>query len=97
MKSTFKNAIQFIIDDAKERPWFLAIETVSTILGMVGALCLAIFNKDSNFYFVWAAYGLSSVGLAYIGYRRKSTNIMILMTVYTIINVVGLINTIIGG
>lgn len=97
MLTTIRNAFSFIAEDAKTRPIFLAIETMSTLLGMAGALALAILNKDANFYFVWSAYGLSSMGLVYVAYVRKSTNIMILMTVYTMINIIGFVNTIIGA
>ncbi len=92
MRKTILNSFQFLIEDARNRPWFLALETMSTILGIIAALNLAIYSRDANFYFIWSAYILSSSGLAVVGYVRKSTNIMILMIVYTIINVVGLIN-----
>ena len=93
MKATFLNSWRFLLDDYRERPWFLLIETVSTLLGMAAAIHLALANKDANFYFVWGAYCISSLGLTFVGYKRKSTNIMILMIVYTIINIIGLINT----
>ena len=94
MRTALRNLVQFIIDDARDRPWFLALESVSTLLGIMAATTLAIYNEDANFYFIWSAYCASSIGLAFVGYKRRSTNIMILMLVYTIINVVGLLNTI---
>lgn len=88
----FSKIIKFLIDDARNRPWFLALETISTLSGISAAVCLAIYNKDANFYYIWSAYTLSSIGLAFVGYIRKSINILFLMTIYTIINVIGLIN-----
>lgn len=86
------NCVQFLVDDARDRPWFLALETISTLLGISAALVLAVYNKEANFYFIWTAYIASSVGLAIVGYIRKSTNIMLLMSIYTIINFIGLFN-----
>ena len=87
MLQTLRNSLQFLIDDARNRPWFLALETISTILGMASSVVLAMYNKDANFIFVWSAYIASSIGLAFVGYIRQSTNIMVLMSFYTIINI----------
>lgn len=96
MKTTIKNSIHYIITDAKNRPWFLLLETVCTILGISAATTLAIHNQDANFIFVWSANLASSVGLSFIGYKRESTNIMVLMGIYSFINICGLVNTLIS-
>lgn len=72
----------------------MALETFSAICGMVSCLMLAFYSKDANFIVIWSLYLLSSSGMIYVGYARKSFNIVALMIVYTIINCIGLYNTV---
>jgi hypothetical protein len=91
-----KNAYRFAKDDLKNRPLFFLLETSATLLSIIAAITLASLNEKSPFVFVWALYLYGSLVFAYIGYVRKSTNIMILMMIYTIINTIGIINSIIN-
>lgn len=94
MKRTFRSCVNFIVEDARNRPWFLALETMSTLFGISAALHLAIYNSEANFVLVWIGYIISSLGLSVVGYIRKSTNILLLMLFYTLINIMGLYNII---
>jgi hypothetical protein len=89
-----KNAYRYAKDDLKNRPLFFLLETSATLLSLIAAITLAILNSDAPFTFIWVLYLYGSAAFAYIGYIRKSTNIMILMSIYTIINTIGIVNSI---
>ncbi len=92
----FKDAVNFAREDFKLRPQFFIIETAGTLISITGALLIALLNEQTPFVLVWTLFTVGSFILMYVSYVRKFSNLLLLMLVYAVIDIVGLINSLLN-
>ena len=70
---------------------------VGVLTSMTAALVLNITANDPNMWFVLIMYTFGSVAMGITSYINKDSWMLILMIFYTIMNVIGMTNLVIGA
>lgn len=83
----------FIYDYNHNRPIFW-LELIGMISGVVASLILVFMGAASPFLLVFVLFAICSFTLAIAGYLRKSSFLLFLNSIYTIIDLIGIWNNI---
>jgi len=82
----------FWVDTWNENKFLFWAEAIATLASVVASFLLATMTPDPPLLFIFSGYLLGSVLLQIAMYMRQSSWMMVLMTWYTGMNIIGLIN-----
>jgi hypothetical protein len=80
--------------DIVHNPWLFWVEICSTALNMGASAIFALTSGGGNtpLILIFIMWIIGSIGMAWASYKRNAAWLLVLMTFYTVMNIVGLSN-----
>jgi len=93
----FKGVVQMWTHTYKTNKLLFWIGAVGTIASVGASLILNLTINDPHMWAVMILFTIGSVSLSITSYMMKDSWMILLMTWYTIINTIGMLNLMFGG
>lgn len=94
IKNIFSDLKSQLIHDYKNDKLIFFLESVGTIFSIIASVTLATLGKDANLLLVFSSYLIGSSSWVAAGMIRNNSFLIVLNINFTIINIIGLINTV---
>ena len=76
----------------EKSPLLLLTEILGTLMGITAGLAISIFTVSTPFLITFILYFLSSILLGFTAYKQRNSRLLVLNSVYTVINIIGIYN-----
>lgn len=84
-----------IANQFKNNPVLLFIEIAGTLSAIIPAIIVSLMTDNAPFFLVYLLFFIASSSLCFTAFKQRNSRLVLLNGVYTIINIVGLFNSIV--
>lgn len=88
----FKQFVKELKDSWKQSPLILSSEILGTLMGITAALLISVFTVNTPFLVAYTCFLIASLLLSLTAYKQKNSRLLVLNSVYTVINIIGVYN-----
>lgn len=85
IKTIWKNWCHDIVHNPK----LFYVEIVSTLMNMAASVLMGFMSSNPPLLIIFSLWIVGSVGMAWASFKRDAAWMLVLMTFYTVMNIVG--------
>lgn len=81
--------------DIKNTPFLFWVEIISTFMNMTASVLMGFFSNNPPLSVIFVFWILGSIGMAWAAFKRNAAWLLVLMSFYTIMNIVGFVRLVV--
>lgn len=75
--------------DIKHSPVLFWVEIISTVMNMAASVLMGFMSASPPLLIIFVLWILGSIGMAWASFKRNAAWMLVLMSFYTVMNIVG--------